>query len=104
VWKIPDRESEEIFSSSGRGRRKGLVSGRAPRVRLRQVVSEPRKASLLSVAEEKENSPFCQGEGVDNHPIQRRKGKRPEKEVGKCRIQTWRGKCEIFVPEWRTWR
>jgi hypothetical protein len=35
---------------------------------------------------------------------QRRKGNCPEKEVGKCRIQTWREECEIFVPEWRTWR
>jgi hypothetical protein len=57
---------------------------------LRQVVSEHRKVSLLSVAEEKENSPCRQGEEVDNHPIQRRKGKCPEKEVGKYRIQTWR--------------
>jgi hypothetical protein len=74
------------------------------------VVSEHRKVSLLSIAEEKENSPCRQGEEVDNHPIQRRKGncpekeKCPEKEVGKYRIQTWREECEIFVPEWRTWR
>jgi hypothetical protein len=71
---------------------------------LRQVVSELRKDSLLSVAEDKENSPCCQGEGVDNHSIQRRKGNCPEKEVGKCRIHIWREKCEIVVPEWRTWR
>jgi hypothetical protein len=48
---------------------------------LRQVVSEHRKVSLLSVAEEKENSPCRQGEEVDNHPIQRRKGNCPEKGI-----------------------
>jgi hypothetical protein len=74
------------------------------------VVSEHRKASFLSIAEDKENSPCRQGEEVDNHLIQRRKGncpkeeKCPEKEVGKDRTQMWREECEIFMPEWRTWR
>jgi hypothetical protein len=72
--------------------------------RLRQVVSELRKAYFLSVAEDKKNSPCHQGEGVENHLISRRKGNCPEKEVGKCKFQTWREECEIFVPEWRTWR
>jgi hypothetical protein len=74
------------------------------------VVSEHRKTSFLSVAEDRENSPCRQGEETENHPIQRREGnfleeeRCPEIEVDKYRIQTWREECEIFVPEWRTWR
>jgi len=46
------------------------------------VVSKLREAPLLSIVEDRENSPCRQGEEVDNHPIQRRKGNCPEKE--KC--------------------
>jgi hypothetical protein len=50
------------------------------------VVLELREASLLFVAEKKENSPCRRGEEIENHPIQRRKGKCPEEGVGKCRF------------------
>jgi hypothetical protein len=52
-----------------------------------QVVLELREASLLFVAEKKENSPCRRGEEIDNHLIQRRKGKCPEEGVGKCSFQ-----------------
>jgi hypothetical protein len=98
-----NRRTIEFFGP--RRRRRSYESGHAWVARhLCQVVSELRKASFLSVAEDKENTPCRQGEEVDNHLIQRRKGKCPEREVGKCRIQMWKEECEIFMPEWRTWR
>jgi hypothetical protein len=44
---------------------------------LRQVVSEPRTISLLSVAEKREISQPCHR----------------EEEIGQCLIQQWKGKC-----------
>jgi hypothetical protein len=112
--KFPDREIEEFFkSSSGHLRRGypmrghahehacikwyqslilvGIFQAREARDKehsdTHQVVSEHRKASLLSVVEKRKTSPCHREEEIDNHPIHRKKGRCPEEGVEKCRIQ-----------------
>jgi hypothetical protein len=97
VLRTPDKGVEEHFSSSGLRKRRSCGSGRAlGGAFASEWYQSTGKDSLLSVAEDRENSACLQGEEVDNHPIQRKKGNCPkkwncpEKEVGQCRIQTWR--------------
>jgi hypothetical protein len=53
--------------------------------RLHQVVSEREDIFVFCNRGEEKISP-CRREEIDNHPIHRGKGNRPEKEVGQGRI------------------
>ena len=102
-WKFPDRKIEEPFSSSGQGRSKDPVSGRAWRYTLASSGIRAQERVFSFYSREGKDSPCHQGEGIGNHPTQR-KGKTQEEGVGKCRIQKWRGKCVIYKPDLKTWR
>jgi hypothetical protein len=98
---FPNREIEEPWYSSGRGRRR-FCERTCLRACLHQVVLEKEDFFAFCIKEEG-NLPCRQGDRIDSHLIQRKEKTRGEGE-GKRRIQKWKERYVIYELDSKIWR